>query len=570
MLRIGVSQKRSETIAFATAELTPTVVVARLEKSPSLTFSSMASMQQPQDEATPFTVTRTKSAEVTSKPHSVTHAHPLQRSATILLKVQETRQGGGIENVLTSVVPDKTAAVAVSVATSSVSAVAGAITDPTQPSQVARSLAMLQLLTCGLNEEGTEEPSVLAFPAQPPVGGGPARFYLGGMICNTVLMICAFLVLALLRRRIWQHYEGGQLKAASGAAEFRLLTHDNNETCSLGEESWKPRTTTQKIQRNLAAPFCAVVMAYFAPVTCGGGVHVLARWYGDPLSALVSILSLVVCLALLTLIIFHLSSRDEFGASVQILEPPAAIHRGPTRTKQALFGPIADSGKSISFLHTFVIFFDNVRSVRILPVRLLYVEDVLVSCLVSMLSAIPARTTAGCTALAALVACLVLLHGGYLLYYRPYQARLEFAFACLNVTSFIALSVCVIGSLHSPGKFATPLGLVSLVNQSLFFIQGPILLYWSYAVRSRREYNARVRTDDRAAAAPSSAAAMSLPVLATPMMNNDHEMELQAFNPLRMDIGQDPYERKPPHDQHNVLQVPINHGGSSPINGQRN
>ena len=353
---------------------------------------------------------------------------------------------GATAAAINSVISAK-AAVAVA-GTGTASAAVSTLANPAAAGSAVRVGMVASVIDCAFNSDSVT-PSVFEHPVQASMGDSVLKEYVGSMLITTILFIVVP-SLALLGCFLF-----GRSK------EF--------------VPSW-----LGTLQYRVISTLAAIGFSYFAAVVFKSAVLV-AGHSGDGMSSVVG-LACAVLAAIPVGILTYLIVKP-FTANIRVTSADGKPE-------------LESCDGNVMFLETLRAFVDGAREPHRWVLRVYFVEEVFVTITLGILDGL--RPSSGaCAAVAGSMLFVCTIHMAYLLFFRPYRAKLELFFVSLTallllLLSLMALVITIVGNTPTLEKV---IGYVALAENVVFFLQAVALAIWAYTVAERRKVRRMMSSD---------------------------------------------------------------------------
>lgn len=147
--------------------------------------------------------------------------------------------------------------------------------------------------------------------------------------------------------------------------------------------------------------------------------------------------------------------------------------------------PILALTKMPSVYLAFRMFDRGARDFERAYVRFYLIEDLLVAITIGALTGAAPRLRDSCSGLGIGVGTVCLFHLGYVLFVHPMDRLIVVAFAVLVAAGQVALAAAAVGG-TTDDRAVRALGILSMVQVSLIFLQVPVMLWWRCSSSQRK------------------------------------------------------------------------------------
>lgn len=271
------------------------------------------------------------------------------------------------------------------------------------------------------------------------------------------------------------------------------VVHTILSSCSLAE-----RPALRSLQRAIVSRYCLLSFSFFVPNVTMSTVVVVGHGAS---SGAVAAAALAVVVPLL---FGCVAGQRALMLDVDVTPLPSG--KFELRNRQS----------SRAYAETYGGLVDGCRDAMQCTVRVCFVEDVIVSLLLSLLSGV-STCTASCEWVALAMLVVSALHLLYVACVRPLRSRVEssmnFSLCAVQVVMAALCLAIASGSDNSAGVLMKTLGVVALIQNASFFVQATVLAACACVSVNKKKHVA-ITT----AAAGSTSVWMEHPLLATPSL----------------------------------------------------
>jgi hypothetical protein len=435
-------------------------------------------------------------------PHTLSQAE-IFRSATVTVSKGIGVQSGAAapprsraEGVVSSEV--QKVLVSVSVASAALSTLTSFSTVAVQ---VGRIGAVKGIVWCAYDADSDSKPDRTELPIQEPLGDGVFALYVGAIVEN----LAVFVLLPFAGLLVG--FFVGRRKLPAVQSTFRRVI--------------------VVLQSKVFSTLFFMGLGYFGPTTFKPFFLTITH-HGNSLEVVVVVVAAAVVSALFTvlsLVVCRLVPRD-------VLETPSKV--GPQETREESKEEIYQNKVQDSmFIESIGPAFDGGRSLQ-WYVRVYYLEDLGVACIMQALAGIRPSSNDDCDKLAFTTLAVIVLHLLYLLAVRPYRNAVE---QWSNVVGAIILGAmmiagCVVTLMPEPTEKAqAAFDILSLIQNVYFFLQAVVALVDALGAAHRRRVLAQWRRMEKCV--ESNTTEMEEPLLVVTLPPHVVEPDSpRALNPL--------------------------------------
>ena len=327
-------------------------------------------------------------------------------------------------------------------------AVASGVFSVVTPGKLVRMGMMLESIDCEYLGEEEETPSFFQYPFQVALEGegrGTSLHAGSSLLSTAAFVVVPYLLLCLTS---W------------------LLTY---AWCRGMEASFW--TVLRKIHVNVLTILFSVGLTYFGPSVVQSIMIVIPHS-----SSALTVICCILCGLVIAAAPIFLCWRVVFRFDVDV---------GVTSKKQQIF----NRPSSPCFIEKYGFAFDGARDLLNSAHRCIYVEDLLVSLLMGIVSGVRPSANSDCRGVSVALFIVTAFHFAYLVKFCPFRSKLELLMSFINgIIQLLMGLVCSYITLFSPtnsSAFVAFLGLLAFMQNSVFFVQAAVLAAWAI-VRARR------------------------------------------------------------------------------------
>ena len=348
-------------------------------------------------------------------------------------------------NPISGLVSSEAAARAIVASGTAAAALAG-FAATTSMGHATRMASLMRSVECAFTAGELDSPSLVELPLQwnmDPQSGSVGSHAGSALFTSALLVVLPLLMCA--------------------------VAHAILSSCGVSE-----RPVLRSLQRSVLSQYCLLSMAFLAPNVLMSSVVVVGR------GASGGVVAAAVCAAIVPLLLGCVAGQRALAMDVDIVPLSGGKWQLQNRS-------------SCAYVETFGVLVSGCRDPVPYIVRVCFLEDVVVSLMLSLLSGV-SLSTARCewVALAMLVVCA--FHLLYIVSVHPLRSALESAMyygLCGVQVLMAALCVAIAyGADNSNGVLMSALGVVAVVQNASFFVQAGVLAACACVSESQKKHAA--------------------------------------------------------------------------------
>ena len=346
-----------------------------------------------------------------------------------------------LRNPISRLVASEEVARAVVASGAAAAALAG-IAATTSMGHATRMGALMRSVECAFAEGELDPPSYVELPIQWSINSqsGPVGTHAGSaLLTSAVLVVLPLFMCAVVHA----------ILSSCGVSERRVL---------------------RSLQCNVLSRYCMLCTAYLIPNVVMSTVVVV--WRGASSDAVVA----AVCAAIIPLLLGCVAGQRALAMDADVV--PLCGDKWELRNRPS----------SRAYVETFGCLVEGCRDPLQFVVRACFLEDVVASLVLSVLSGV-SMSMASCEWVAAAMLVVSALHLLYVAYMHPLRSKVESAMNCsLCSVQVLMAALCLAVASGARGVLISVLGVVAVIQNVSFFAQAGILAACAWVHDSRKKH----------------------------------------------------------------------------------